>query len=383
MKSYRILLIAGAMSLAPSAAVGQEGPVVSNLKRALVYIYGYSAVDHQNTTAYAGHLMALGRAHGFNVDTTRSHAAFTPANLANYQAVVLFSAYAFGAALSAAQKDALKAWYSGNRGLACFHQCAKNDWGGAPNWFDNLMGVRYQTYAGFKTGPIFVHADAVGTDLAMSSAGTPYAADYTLSWDDEWYTYQANPEPLPGTRMIWTTRRSALDFGSGSSGFYLPGEIQPMAWARDAEGGRFVMNSMFHRDVPRTSTNPQLRQFIDGAFLGTLRHIAGYTGCTQPGYREYNPKATHLDAGACLTPAATGIRAEAARSASGDPGGIDIDFALPGPHEIDIFDASGRLAYSRRGREPARYRFARGSAGLHYARIRQGSTAFSKRFLLL
>jgi hypothetical protein len=91
--------LAGALALA-SAAAGQDGPVTSNLKNVLVYVYGYTG-DHGNTVHSAGHLIKLGQSNGFAVDTTRSHSVFTPANLAKYQAVVLFNAYNFGGALAA------------------------------------------------------------------------------------------------------------------------------------------------------------------------------------------------------------------------------------------------------------------------------------------
>lgn len=369
-----------ALAMAATGTWAQNGPVTSNLKKVLLYLSGYGS-DHANTVLYAGHFMALGASNGFTVDTTRSSSVFTSANLANYQALVLFNAYNWGTSLSATQKDAVRNWYAANRGLACFHQCTKHDWGAAPSWMDNVMGVRYHTWAGFGTGPVYVHADAVGTDLAMSSTGTGYAADFTLSWDDEWYTYQANPDPLPNTKMIWTTKRSAFSFAAS---FYLAGEVQPMAWAREVEGGRYVMNSLFHRDVPRTSTNPQMRQFVDGAFLGSMRFIAGYTGCKDANYREYNPKATHQGSGACVTPNVSGIRvAEAPRSSGGQAGGIDVSVTQPGPHTVEIFDAAGKEVFARRGAGAAAYAFTRGKAGMHYVRIRSAGTTISKRFMLL
>jgi hypothetical protein len=374
MRRKHLLLPALLLSLA-SAALGQNGPVTSNLKNVLVYVYGYTG-DHGNTVQYAGHLMKLGQANGFAVDTTRSASVFTPANLAKYQAVVLFNAYNFGGALAASQKDALKAWYAQNRGLACFHQCTKNNWGGTPNWMDQLMGVKYQTFAGFGTGPVYVHADVAGTDLAMSGTGSPYAAGFKLSWNDEWYTYQANPEPLPNTRMIWTTRQAEHGFK-----FFLSTDVQPMAWAREVEGGRFVMNSMFHQDAPRTSTDPALRQFIDGAFVGTMRYIAGYTGCTDETNPNYNPKATHNDPNVCQP---VGIRmVETGKKLAGRPGGVRVSVALPGPHAVEVFDAGGRMVFSRRGSGPSDYDFTRDRAGMHFVRVRGAGTTASQRFMLL
>lgn len=365
----------------------QNGPVTSNLKRVLVYFYGYAGGDHQNTPTYAAYFQNLGAAHGFTADTTRSQSVFTAANLANYQAIVLFSAYNFGTNMTAAQKAAVEAWYRGNRGIACFHQCVKNLWGGNyPNWYDSLMGTQYQTWAGFGSGPVYVNAAAVGSDLAMgiSSTGTttPYAADFTQRWDDEWYTYTTVPgaTTLGGkTQMIWTTKRGDHTFGTN---FVAPGEVQPMAWAREVNGGRFVLNSAFHRDAPRTSTNATLRQFIDGALVGTLRYIAGYTGCKDNRYVEYNPKATHQGTDACVTLIGTGIRfsgLDAHRAVTWRE--MKVSVTAPGPHRLEIYGTDGKLIRSHQGHGAKAYGFEDlRTAGIHFVRVQAGGHSVTKRF---
>lgn len=368
-------------ALFSASASAQNGPVSSNLKRVLVYMYNYQS-DHANTPAWGGYLMKLGVEHGFTVDTTRSQSVFTPANLANYQAVILFNAYLIGLQMTATQKEALRSWYAANRGLACYHQCVKNSWGGDyPNWYDSLMGVRYKTYAGFSPGPVYVDAGVVGGDLAASSDGTRYEADHTLSWDDEWYTYEANPANLQKTRIIWTTRRSAFNFGTGASGFAVAGETQPVAWAREEAGGRFILNSLFHRDAARTSTNAQLRQFVDGSFLGALRYLAGYTGCTDRASSQYNPKATHLGAGACATNAIriSGPSGKGPREA----GRFRLAFAGSGPHRVEVFDSRGRKAFHAAGLGAKEYGFGSLTAGVYHLKARSGAETINRSFLLL
>lgn len=386
MKLKRSILV-GLILCLSWPALAQNGPVTSNLKRVLVYFYGYGGSDHQNTPTYASYFMTLGAAHGFTADTTQSQSVFTAANLANYQAIVLFSAYNFGTNMTAGQKAAVEGWYKGNRGIACFHQCVKNLWGGNyPNWYDSLMGTQYQTWAGFGSGPVYVNASVQGTDLAMglSSAGvtTPYAADFTQKWDDEWYTYTAVPGAtvLGGkTKLIWTTKRGDHTFGSN---FVAPGETQPMAWAREVNGGRFVLNSVFHRDAPRTSTNAALRQFIDGAFVGTLRYIAGYTGCMDNKYAEYNPKATHPGTGACVTLLGTGIRfsgIDANRAVAWRE--MDVSVTTPGPHKIEVFGADGKAIQTRNGSGPKTYGFeGMRASGIHFVRVHAGGNTVTKRF---
>jgi Trehalose utilisation len=367
--------------------MAQNGPVTSNLKRVLVYFYGYGGSDHQNTPTYAAYFRTLGAAHGFTADTTQSQSVFTAANLANYQAIVLFSAYNFGTNMTAGQRAAVESWYKGNRGIACFHQCVRNLWGGNyPNWYDSLMGAQYQTWAGFGTGPVYVNAAVQGTDLAMgiSSTGTttPYAADFTQRWDDEWYTYTSVPgaTTLGGkTQLIWTTKRGDHTFGTN---FVAPGESQPMAWAREVGGGRFVLNSSFHRDAPRTSTNATLRQFIDGAFVGTLRYIAGYTGCMDNKYAEYNPKATHQGADACVTPLGTGIRFSGIDAKSTVTWrDMKVGITAHGAHKVELFGPDGKAIQTRSGNGPKTYSFdAMRASGIHFVRVVAGGSTVTKRF---
>lgn len=370
-------------------AAAQNGPVTSNLKRVLVYFYNFGAGDHQNTPTYAAYFQTLGAAHGFTADTTRSQSVFTAANLANYQVIVLFSAYNFGANMTAAQKTAVEGWYKANRGIACFHQCVKNQWGGNyPNWYDSLMGTQYQTWAGFGTGPVYVNAAVVGSELAMGMAAngttTQYQADFTQTWDDEWYTYTAVPGAtvLGGkTRMMWTTKRGDHTFGTN---FVAPGETQPMAWSREVNGGRFVLSSLFHRDAPRTSSNAALRQFVDGAFVGSLQYLAGYTGCTDKNYVEYNPKATHAGQGACVTPNSSGIRFPGAESNREiDARNLKVSVSLPGAHLVELFGPDGKAVAAYRGTGPREYSFGGlRASGVHFVRVKAGARVVTKRILL-
>jgi trehalose utilization protein len=372
---------------APAGA--QNGPVTSNLKKVLVYYFNYGASDHQNTPTWAAYFQTLGAAHGYTADVTASQSVFTAANLANYQAIVLFSAYNFGTNMSTAQKSAVENWYKTNHGIACFHQCVKNLWGGDyPNWYDSLMGTQYQTWAGFGSGPVYVNAAVEGTDLAMgiasNGATTQYKADYTLSWDDEWYTYSTVPgaNVLGGkTRMMWTTKRGDHTFGTN---FVAPGELQPIAWAREVGGGRFTLNSVFHRDGTRTSPNAAMRQFIDGALVGTLRYLAGYTGCTDRNFLEYNPKATHAGSGACVTPVTSGIRIQGDGSST-EAGlrALKVSVTGPGAHTVEVFGPNGKKAMAYRGNGPHDYSFeGLKSTGIHFIRVKAGARIVTKRIFL-
>jgi hypothetical protein len=376
----KLLAVLGLAACVAHPSFGAYGPVRQNLKRALVYFYNYAG-DHTNTPAWCGYLMKLGAAHGIQIDTTRNPSAFTTANLSNYQAVVLFNAYLIGQSMTQSQKDALHDWYKQNRGIACFHQCVKNNWGGAsPNWYDSLMGGHYIKAAGFATGPIYLEPDVAGTELALNSDSTPVAAGTSHKWNDEWYTYDQAPTTIPGaTKLMWTTKRK--DFGSGVS-FVLAGEVQPMAWARVTNGGRFVLNSMYHTNDVMQTTDAAVKKFNDGAFLGAMRWVAGYTGCTDPAKPGYNPQATHNDPSSCE--AVSLIEFEApARNVPGAGGRMRVAFAGPGEHALDVYDSRGRAVFRERGRGARAYGFDHLGPGVYLLKASAGKETLSRTFLLL
>jgi hypothetical protein len=364
-------------------AMAQSGPLKSNLKKALIYFYNYAG-DHTNTPDWCGYLIKLGAAHGIAIDTTRNQSNFTAANLANYQAVVLFNAYLVGQNMSQTQKDALRDWYGKNRGIACFHQCVKNSWGGAsPNWYDSLMGGHYIKAAGFGTGPVTVEAGVTGTDLAMNSDSTPVAAGASQKWNDEWYTYDQTPV-MPGTKLIWTTKAAEHSFT-----FVLPGEVQPMAWARVTNGGRFVLNSMYHTSDLMKTTDAALKKFNDGQFLGSMRWAAGYAGCTDAASKYYNPQATHNDPKVCsdgvftgTVPIRIGVNVSAGKKAIA-AGRLRITFAGEGAHTLAVFDSRGRKVYGLTGQGPREYGFESLRPGVYFLQARSGQETFHRSFMLL
>src|SRR5690606_15583485 len=96
----------------------------------------------------------------------------------------------------------IQAWYQGNKGLACFHQCVR----AAQNpstwpWWADVMGRSYDTYAATTTGPIWLDGEGFSD---IYGANSPDSIGQSFSWNDEWYVYSGNPRGTPGTKMLWT-----------------------------------------------------------------------------------------------------------------------------------------------------------------------------------
>jgi hypothetical protein len=318
---------------------------------------------------------------GITVDTfniATSQAPLTAANLANYDVMVWYNVYRMMEFFSPAQAtaDRIQAWYeNGNKGLACFHQCVRHSgWA----WWGNIMGREYDTYANVTTGPIFLDAEGFADVYGASSADT---VNQSYSWNDEWYIYAGNPRGTPGTKMLWTTKRSAFP----SSFNMTAGEDKPVAWIREFGGGRFSLNSQFHTNVVSNTTNAALRSMFNRTLIGTMRFLAGYDGCKDTNYVEFNPKATHQKAGACVNPTFINVGSTGNGADRVKMDAFKITFSQPGKHSVEIFNVSGAKVGSRRGEGLREYRFGEiTKPGVYVVRVlTEGMTVPNNRKLIL
>src|SRR5690606_1516566 len=131
-------------------------------------------------------------------------------------------------------------------------------------------------------GPVYLDAEAHG-DIY----GSFRAPGDSFTINDEFYNYEGPLRGTQGTRIQLRTKKSRLP-----SGWNIPvredNEDMAIAWIREYRGGRFVLNGLFHTNQITTATGA-LRQFFDSTLVGTMRFLAGYDGCKDSNYVEYNP----------------------------------------------------------------------------------------------
>ncbi len=72
------------------------------------------------------------------------------------------------------------------------------------------------------------------------------------------------------------------------------GDDHPVIWSRDQEKGRFYFNGLMHKT--KTFNEDWMKKHT----VGSLRYLAGYSGCMDSTYAEYSPKATNQPANACV-----------------------------------------------------------------------------------
>ncbi|WP_208759342.1 ThuA domain-containing protein, partial [Microbispora triticiradicis] len=167
----------------------------------------------------------LGQDNNFAVDTTEDSAAFTDANLAQYQAVIFMSTTGDPVSTQE-QKDAFQRYIQKGGGYVGVHAAA--DSGYSWNWYGKLVG------AYFKQHPAIQQATVKVEDPAHpSTAGLPT----TWSRTDEWYDYQTNPR---NTVHVLTS----LDEKSYTGGTM--GADHPNTWCQDYDGGRSWYTGLGH-----------------------------------------------------------------------------------------------------------------------------------------
>jgi hypothetical protein len=141
---------------------------------------------------------------------------------------------------------------------------------------------------------------------------------------------------------------------------------------------------MYHTTALSTSTGA-LRAFADSSFIGQLRFLAGYDGCKDPNYDEYNAKATHQPVGACATP--TFIRVGSSDGREGiRVDAFKITFSQPGAHSVEVFNTLGGVVASRRGEGSREYAFSEiRQPGVYYVRVNAAGmkAPLNRRIVLL
>ncbi len=362
------------------------GPVTSRLTTAKFSLMkGWWGSDHDaSTPVNFKYFKALATTYGVTMDTfnlATSTSPLTATNLDKYDAMVWYNVYRMYEHFDTATGGRIQRWFeNGNKGLACIHQCVRSSNTSAGlkwNWWIDMMGKDYTDFAASGvTGPVFVDSEAMA-DIYPPGMVT---ARQKFSWSDEWYIYAGNTRGTPGTKMVWTTADS-LFTGSYKKTM---GNDHPLLWIRNYDGGRFVLNSMYHTTALATATG-SLRAFADSSFIGQLRFLAGYTGCTDSNYVEYNPQATHLGAGACATPAVSTLGAlESVERVRLDA--FKVSFSQPGNHSVEIFDTRGSKLVAHHGSGTQEYRFAEiRQPGIYYVKIMTADmkAPVSRRVVLL
>ena len=193
----------------------------------------------------------LGERNGLVVDATEDSGAFTPSNLARYDAVVFL--LTTGDVLNGPQQAAFERFLRADGGFVGIHSAADTEYGWA--WYGGLLGTSFRSHPHIQRGVI-----DVADQRHPSTAGLP------RRWAriDEWYNFAQNPRP--SVRVLATLDETSYLPGEGAMG-----ADHPIAWSHEYQGGRAWFTGGGHTD--ESYSEPLFRKHL----LGGIRYAAGLT----------------------------------------------------------------------------------------------------------
>jgi type 1 glutamine amidotransferase len=243
------------LMIAGLAVMDVNAQAETNAWRILVFskTLGYR---HASITNGIEAIRQLGAQHGFAVTATEDANAFTPTNLAAFQAVVFLSVT--GDVLLTEQEHALSHYVENGGGLVSIHGAAfgpsacEDHW----NWYHEVCGCAFTN-----------HSAIVPATVLIQDATQPSTQGLPAQWQrtDEWYNFTGSPR---GTARVLVT----VDEGTYTGGTM--GVDHPITWCRQVGKGRFWYTAMGHS--PEAFDEPLLRQHL----LGGIQTAAGMKPAT-------------------------------------------------------------------------------------------------------
>ncbi|MBA0052223.1 DUF1080 domain-containing protein [Streptomyces sp. AJS327] len=245
----------------PAAAQRERDPGAGLEDRNLLVFSKTAGYRHDSIPDGIAALEELGAEHGFTVDSTEDAGAFTPENLAGYDAVVFLSTT--GDVLDDTQQAAFEGYVSDGGGFVGVHAAADTeyDW----PWYGELVG------AYFAAHPAVQPATATVEDHAH-----PATAHLGPLWrrTDEWYDYRSSVRDR--ARVL-----ASLDEDSYTGGTM--GEDHPIAWCQEYAGGRSFYTGGGH--TGESFAEEDFRTHL----LGGVRYASGAASADCRAERDYTP----------------------------------------------------------------------------------------------
>lgn len=196
----------------------------------------------------------LGAANAFTVDRSEDAAAFTDANLANYDAIAFVQTT--GDFLNNDQQFALQQYIRSGGGYAGIHAAADAEY--AWPWYGQLVGAYFNRHPAIQQATIKVE-----------DKNHPSTAHLANTWvrTDEWYDFRTNPRGSVNVLL-------SLDESTYSDGGM--GADHPIAWYHAFDGGRSWYTGLGHTN--ETYAEPDFRKHL----LGGIQYAIGSKGTSQP-----------------------------------------------------------------------------------------------------
>lgn len=180
---------------------------------------------HASIPAGIAAVQKLGAENNFVVDTTTDASYFTKKHLRKYAAVVFLSTT--GDVLNVEQQEAFGKFIHSGKGFVGVHAATDTeyDW----PWYNQLVGAYFKS-----------HPKQQEAELNMTDQNDPSTAHLPAKWKrfDEWYNFKSIQN---GLHVLMTIDEKSYSGGEN-------GDVHPMAWYHEFDGGRAFYTGLGHTD---------------------------------------------------------------------------------------------------------------------------------------
>jgi type 1 glutamine amidotransferase len=201
-------------------------------KRILIYTKNGEGYVHENIAASVAALEKICREEGILSEVADQPAVFTPENLKRFDAIIFSNSNNEGFDTDA-QRKAFQEYIRSGGGFAAVHSAnaTERDW----PWYWALVG-----------GKFIRHAPHQEFDVVLTDADHPSTAHLPERWtikDECYYSYQLNPDIHVLLSADMTT---VEDEGKDEYPGETFGQLFPLAWCHEFEGGRQWYTALGH-----------------------------------------------------------------------------------------------------------------------------------------
>jgi type 1 glutamine amidotransferase len=184
----------------------------------------------------------MGVQHGFDVDATENAAAFTDANLAQYDVVIWLCTT--GDVLNADQQAAFERYIRAGGGYAGIHSASDTEYDWA--WYGGLVGAYFRDHPGVPGVNQQFQVATMNVEDRHTAATKRLPARWTR--EEEWYNFRTNPRD--SVHVLTSVDESTYD----PRGYSVPGGSPPMddhpiSWCQPYDGGRAFYTALGHKGV--------------------------------------------------------------------------------------------------------------------------------------
>lgn len=238
----------------------------ADIKRPAILVFSKTnGFRHKEAIPAANALFArMAKENGWGVFETENGAAFSPAILSRFDAVVFNNVS--GDVFTPAQREALKTFIGNGGGFVGIHGSGGDmyyDWG----WYvDHLIGAQF---IGHPMDPQFQKAT-----VRVEDNSHPATRGLPASWSrtDEWYSFDKSPRK-PGYHILATLDEGTYSPKGMWSQDLKMGRDHPIAWWHCSGKGRAFYSAMGHQ--AEAYSEPEYRQMLLGAVNWALRKEGG------------------------------------------------------------------------------------------------------------